>query len=136
MIEGLIYDRTAEDVANKTAKGFYRYTDLNRVQNAMLTIADRFREAGYDVPEMTFTTWTNNAIPMEAAMDNYIFSVLRIRSLLNIPDRPHILPSMSQFTFEAANNIEKLLWMMDDAMDRIQTAWYYSDEIYTGEVDA
>lgn len=136
MIEGLIYDRTAEDVANKTAKGFYRYTDLNRVQTAMLTIGERFREAGYSVPDMAFPTWTNNSIPKEADMDNYIFSVLRIRALLNIPDRPHILPSMSQFTFEAANSIEKLLWMMDDAMDRIQTAWYYSDEIYCGEVDA
>ena len=135
MLNNMVFDRTAEDVANKTAKGLYRYTDLNRVQNAVTTICGRYAAAGYDVPDVSFTTWSSNAIPRQAAMDNYINSVIRVRGLLAIPDRPRIYPSMGNLTYEMANNIEKLLWMMDEALDRVETSWWYCGEIYTGEVD-
>ena len=43
----LVTDRTLEDVANKTAKGFYNATDLNRVDAAVSDIAERFASYGY-----------------------------------------------------------------------------------------
>lgn len=46
----LITDRTLEDVANKTAKGFYNATDLNRVDACMEDLVARLGRIGYSVP--------------------------------------------------------------------------------------
>lgn len=46
----LITDRTLEDVANKTAKGFYNATDLNRVDACLEDLVARLRRIGYNVP--------------------------------------------------------------------------------------
>ena len=46
----LVTDRTLEDVANKTAKGFYNATDLNRVDACLEDLVARLRRIGYNVP--------------------------------------------------------------------------------------
>lgn len=47
----LITDRTLEDVANKTAKGFYNATDLNRVDACLEDLVARLSRVGCNVPE-------------------------------------------------------------------------------------
>lgn len=46
----LVTDRTLEDVANKTAKGFYNATDLNRVDACLEDLVARLGRMGYSVP--------------------------------------------------------------------------------------
>lgn len=46
----LVTDRTLEDVSNKTAKGFYNATDLNRVDACLEDLVARLRRIGYNVP--------------------------------------------------------------------------------------
>lgn len=46
----LVTDRTLEDVSNKTAKGFYNATDLNRVDACMEDLVARLGRIGYSVP--------------------------------------------------------------------------------------
>lgn len=46
----LVTDRTLEDVSNKTAKGFYNATDLNRVGDCLEDLVARLRRIGYNVP--------------------------------------------------------------------------------------
>ena len=46
----LITDRTLEDVANKTAKGFYNATDLNRVDACLEDLVARLGRVGCNVP--------------------------------------------------------------------------------------
>lgn len=46
----LVTDRTLEDVTNKTAKGFYNATDLNRVDACLEDLVARLRRIGYNVP--------------------------------------------------------------------------------------
>ena len=49
MLNNLVFDRTATDVEQKTAKGRYQYTDLNRVRSAVSSIAARYQADGYAV---------------------------------------------------------------------------------------
>lgn len=42
-----VYDRTASDVANKTAKGYINSADLNRIGDARTAIYNLLKEAGY-----------------------------------------------------------------------------------------
>lgn len=46
----LVTDRTLKDVSNKTAKGFYNATDLNRVGDCLEDLVARLRRIGYNVP--------------------------------------------------------------------------------------
>lgn len=133
----LIYDRTAEDVRNGTAKGYYRHTDLNRVQTAVLAVRARYLDMGYNaVPLPSFRTWAENEIPRWPQMDAYIRAVRSLDGLIPVPDAPSLPLSPDRLDWIGANAIEKFLFLMDDSADRIAGAWFYSDEIFSGEVDA
>ena len=135
MLDNMIFDRTAEDVANKTAKGLYRYTDLNRVQNAVASIRQRYIDAGYTVTGYTLSTWAENAIPRYSQAEQYLNAVKALRNLVTLAERPELPTGMNALTYTGANNIEKFLYNMDEARDNLESAWWFCDEIISGEVD-
>ena len=49
-------------------------------------------------------------------------------------DVPQVPPDMDRLNYEEANDIEKILLAVDDAITRISKSWYYSGDIYAGEV--
>lgn len=136
MLENMIYDRTAEDVAQGTDKGYYRHTDLNRVQAAVLYLRELYSGMGYDaVPLPSFRTWAENDIPRYPQMDAYIQAVRSLDGLIPVPDAPALPQSPDRLDWRGANAIEEFLMRMDDSAERIAGAWFYSDEIFSGEVD-
>lgn len=137
MINNLIFDRTESDVEQGTDKGYYRYTDLNRVQAAVLAVRERFIEMGYNVaPIPTFHTWEENDIPLYPQIEAYINSIRSLIGLIPIPDAPSIPDNPNRLDWIGANAIEKFLYMLDESADRISEAWFYSDEVFSNEVDA
>src|SRR5699024_8757403 len=76
VIDTLIFDRTQNDVENKTKKGHYNSDDLNRVINAVNYLADIFYQFGYS-PGVTpqTTDWTADKIPEDAQMRVYLSNV-------------------------------------------------------------
>ncbi len=86
-------------------KGAYNYSDLNRVERAVAEISDR---DGLGLE--TKTDWKSWDQPTETDMRRYLGNIATIRSNLaggvNVPAVPS---SMSNFTFEQANNIELIL---------------------------
>ena len=135
MLNNLIFDRTAQDVANKTAKGLYRYTDLNRVQNAVSSIAARYIADGYAVQTFTLPSWSSNEIPRVAKATNYLNAVLALRRKVEMPGSYALPASMHKLDYKGANAIEKFLYDSDLMIDNLESAWWYSDEIISGEVD-
>lgn len=132
----LIYDRTQEDVRNRTDKGFYRYTDLNRVQAAVLAVRARYLDMGYNaVPLPDFRTWAENDVPRWPQMDAYIRAVRSLDGMIPVPDAPALPQSPDRLDYVGANAVEKFLFLMDESADRIAGAWFYSDEVFSGEVD-
>ena len=133
----LIYDRTEEDVRSGTAKGFYRHTDLNRVQTAMFFVWAKLASMGYDnVPAPGFGTFSENDIPRFSRMDAYIRAVRSLDGMIPLTEAPDLPTSPDRLDYIGANAIEKFLTMLDDSADRIAGAWFYCDEVYGGEVDA
>ena len=136
MLENLIFDRTAEDVAAGTDKGFYRHTDLNRVQAAVLYVRARYLDMGYNaVPMPSFRTWAENDIPRYPQMDAYIRAVRSLDGLIPVPDAPFLPQSPDRLDWRGANAIEDFLTRMEDSAERIAGAWFFSDEVFSGEVD-
>lgn len=156
VIDTLVTDRTEADVsryselrdkgwaAMTTAeraewvagmKGAYNASDLNRVASAMSYLSQRFASAGYSVPVSSPTDWANGDIPRKDDLDTYLDDLRRIRAALAVMDTTPSEPeSMDYLTWAKANDIEKILVDVDDALGRLLLSPFYSGEIYSGEV--
>lgn len=131
----LITDRTAEDVANKTAKGFYNASDLNRVGAAVRYVAERFAAQGYAVTVHPKTDRTENDIPTVSELETYRQNIATLRALLAVmPTTPEAPDSMAGLTYTEANNIERILLDLDTLLTNAALAWYQSGELFAGEV--
>ena len=131
----LITDRTAEDVANKTEKGFYNASDLNRVGAAVQYIAERFAEQGYAVTVSPKTDWLASDIPTASELETYRQNIATLRALLAVmPTTPEAPDSMAGLTYTEANSIEQILLDLDTLLTNAALAWYQSGELYAGEV--
>ena len=116
-------------------KGAYNASDLNRVASAMSYLSQRFASAGYSVPVSSPTDWANGDIPRKDDLDTYLDDLRRIRAALAVMDTTPSAPgSMDYLTWAKANDIEKILVDVDDALGRLLLSTFYSGEIYSGEV--
>ena len=135
IIDTLVTDRSAADVAAKNEKGTYNAADLNRVSEAVAYLRPIFTEFGYAVDDSELRTWAENELPRASEMAAYLASVKDLDDHFAYANNMVRLPvSMARLTYEGANNIEKFLAEIHAAFDRMVQAWYYSDEIYSGEV--
>lgn len=156
----------AEKTAFANTKGAYNYTDLNRVETAVAYVAaelvqapltlqsyassldvawDSFFDLPYDPSDYSLTTktnWSYSDIPTPTQMNRYLNNLVLLQSAFVIPEE---LPSsMSNLNYEGANQIERLILAVHDAlgveMDRIErdilsaSLSYKSGEYYSGEV--
>jgi hypothetical protein len=158
MMEHLITDRTAADVdairiltdsikagtataeqvreyLDVTHKGAYTYRDLNRVEAAVMYVAERLQEAGYlqDLP--TTATWAVGDKPNADDFKRYLGNVAMIRNALPIwESTPYAPTSMSGFDFTKANALEKILVDVELILEYIKLTWFYLGEVYSAEV--
>ena len=131
----LITDRTRADVANQTDKGFYNASDLNRVGAAVEYIAGRFTALGYACPVTVKKDWLTSDAPTASQMEAYRHNIVTLRGQIAVmqstPDAP---ASMAGLDYVKANNIEQILLDLDALIDNITKSWYFSGELYAGEV--
>lgn len=103
----LITDRTAADVRDKTAKGFYNIADLNRVGVVTQYLADELVKYGYAIVVAPKVDWEAKDILYASEMVIYIANVAAIKAAFY---GTQILPTTaSNLTHIDANNIELLL---------------------------
>lgn len=135
VIDTLITDRTQSDIANRTKKGYYNAEDLNRVGAAVAYIRDRLNNSGYNVSVTPDTAWTDSDIPLPADMEHYLDCISTIRAVLRLPaDTPIVPETMEKLTYIKANDIEKILEIVDKMLTNSMSAVWYSGDIYSGEV--
>lgn len=116
-------------------KGSYNAEDLNRVGSAVEYVANRLREYGYAVSAQPKIDWRAGEIPTAEQLETYRGNVAALRAVLpvgkNTPQTPN---SMERLTFQAANDLERILLDIDRLITNITLAWYFAGEIYSGEV--
>ena len=76
-MENLIFDRTQNDVENGTSKGYYNYTDLNRVETWCEYLADLLNSYSYPVSISIKKNWNMSDLPNVNDME-------RIRCNVNV----------------------------------------------------
>ena len=131
----LVTDRTRADVANQTDKGFYNASDLNRVGAAVEYIAGRFTALGYACPVTVKKDWLTTDAPTASQMEAYRQNIVTLRGQIAVmASTPEAPASMAGLDYVKANNIEKILFDLDALVDKLIKSWYFSGELYAGEV--
>lgn len=113
---------TAAEAAEYLAglKGAYNAADLNRVQGAMEYIADRMTRAGYSVTLRGGPVWTMSDIPDPEQLTVYLGDLSALRAVLNVhPTTPSVPADMEDFTWQEANDIEKILLDIEEVLTQM-----------------
>lgn len=130
-------------------RGAYNYGDLNRVGNATSYIANRmttipgelktYREGKgvsddeiynvpYDPDTVTVnpkTDWAITDTPAQQQINTYLADLRTLRKQLDLPiDTPQAPATLDNLTFTTANNIEKMLFVVDKALTETEQALY------------
>ena len=152
----LITDRTQQDVARVEElaekgwaamteqeraewlgemKGAYNASDMNRVGEAIAYVAGRFNGFGYNIQVSPKTDWTVDDIPTASQMADYLSYVKALRNAVPVMDDTPAAPAdMDDLTYQEANDIEQILLDVDALIPNIAAAWYYSGDLFAGEV--
>lgn len=116
-------------------KGSYNASDLNRVGAAMQYLADRLDEFGYAVSIDPKLDWTSSDWPTPETMGTYLADLAELRSkFAMMQTTPTVPENMEKLTYTEANNIEKILVDIDFLLAKSAQAWFYSGEVFSGEV--
>lgn len=116
-------------------KGAYNASDLNRVSAAMLYIKSRFEGYGYAVNINPKTTWSVEDIPTQAEMSKYLDDLRTLRGMVSVyTTTPTVPTTANKLSYIQANNIEKILEDIDELLTKLSMAWFYSGDVYCGEI--
>lgn len=80
-------------------------------------------------------TWYEEDTPTATQMARYLQNVAALRGVLELPEDAAQVPAdMVGLTLAEANNIESILDMLQTWIINMQAAWFYSGDLYSGEV--
>lgn len=143
VIDTLIFDRTKNDVANRTKKGHYNSKDFNRVIEAMEYLAGALNAAGYALAIHSAPNLSDTSIPYQNDAQTYLKDLRTIHdalecrseianpciagiSVVNSPDGVgnggiQAVPStLKDLMWSTANTIERILLRVNQAYENMQ----------------
>ena len=101
----------------------------------MSYVAGRLNGYGYAVTVNPKQDWTVSNIPTAGDMETYISDVAALRGAIAVlASTPPTPDSASGLTWREANDIERILLDVDELLTRMAAAWFYSGDLYAGEV--
>ena len=126
----------AEKAEWQTAlKGAYNYVDMNRVESAVAFVANRLGELGYFVFPEVKATWNVTDHPTKADMNRYFGNIALLRAVLPLYQTTPKAPTTGKkMDYLVANDIEKILSDIDRQIAAINQSWYYTGDVFTGEI--
>ncbi len=120
-LDPLITDRTAQDVATRTEKGFYNVSDIQRINSYIEYLSDVL---GLN---LTVTGVSLGQALTRAQMDDIISNVNAIRAAWYVASDTPQTPIAVNWDYKKANNIEKILLVLDEFYQSTQI-----DKLYSG----
>ena len=120
-LDPLITDRTAQDVATRTEKGFYNVSDVQRVNSYIEYLSDVL---GLN---LTVTDVSLGQALTRAQMDAILSNINAIRAAWYVASDTPQTPIAVNWDYKKANNIEKILLALDEFYQSVQI-----DKLYSG----
>ena len=98
-------------------------------------VANRFAEYGYTVAVNPKKDWSVQDLPTAGSMRRYLEDVQALRDVqIVFPTTPEVPADMDGLTYTEANNIEQILKDVDQIISMMLLSFWYSGEIFCGEV--
>lgn len=119
------------------SKGMYTHNDLNRVEAAVENLVGRLSSLGYDFSNVVIKTdWSyGDGQPTIADMERYFSNIRRLRECFIVyPDTPPAPSIDRKLDYQIANDIERILYDVDEIINKGNASWYYTGEVFSGEV--
>lgn len=120
-LDPLITDRTTQDVTTGTKKGFYNVSDIQRINSYIQYLSDVL---GLN---LTVTGVSLGQALTRAQMQSIIDNVNAIRTVWYVASDTPITPIAVNWDYTKANNIEKILKVLDEFYQSVQI-----DKLYSG----
>lgn len=120
-LDPLITDRTSQDVAQHTQKGFYNVSDVTRVNSYIEYLSDVL-----DL-NLTVKNFSLGQILTREDFDDILDNVNTIRAAWYVASDTPQTPIAVNWDYVKANNIEKILLALDEFYQSSQI-----DKIYSG----
>lgn len=120
-LDALITDRTAQDVAMGTQKGFYNVSDVQRVNSYIEYLSDVL---GLN---LTVTDVSLGQALTRAQMDVILSNINAIRDAWYVASDTPQTPIAVNWDYVKANNVEKILLALDEFYQSSQI-----DKLYSG----
>lgn len=130
-MENLIFDRTQTDIEQKTSKGYYNYTDLNRIETWCEYLANLLTSYSYPVSITIKKNWNMSDLPNANDMERIRSNINAIKTAFHAyTDVPE---NLNYMTIEKANDIEKILSEIDFLTKNMISSFRYSNTFDSGE---
>lgn len=108
-------------VTDRTGPGPYDWRDFNRVQGAVDELVALFASYGYQVPVTRLPEWSREDVAFSSQCAAYIANVRTLRgALAQLPTTPPCPENMNGWTWGSANDLEKILVDLADALRRLE----------------
>lgn len=120
-LDPLIMDRTSQDVAGRTEKGFYNVSDVQRVNSYIEYLSDVL---GLN---LTVTDVSLGQALTRAQIDAILSNINAIRAVWYVASDTPQTPIAVNWDYVKANNIEKILLALDEFYQSVQI-----DKLYSG----
>lgn len=133
--QGTATEEQVQQYLNVQQKGAYTYTDLNRVEDAVLYVAERLLEYGYLTKLPTTRAWTVADKPNVEDFDRCLDNVAALRNTIAVwGHTPDVPSSMDGFDVSKANALEQILVDVDQILNYMKDSWFYLGDLYLAEV--
>ena len=108
---------------------------MNRVESAVVFIANRLNESGYPAAPVVKPSWSITDHPTKTDMDRYFANIALLRSILPLySTTPKAPTTKKKMDYLVANDIEKILSDVDRQLSAINQSWYYAGDVFTGDI--
>lgn len=141
-MDKLIFDRTSSDVeyaknnpsAQEWLKGCYNYIDLNRVEEWCKYLSDLLNSYGYVNLISEKTDWNIKDIQTVEEMKRYLNNIKVLMNAFTVkPNTPKLPDTINKLNYIQANNIEKILYDIDELLRAMSKTFVYSGVAGTGQ---
>lgn len=120
-LEPLIYDRTQQDVTQRTQKGFYNVSDVQRINSYIEYLSDALG-LNLSVEDVSL----GQALT-RAQMDDIISNINAIRAAWYVSHETPPTPIAVNWDWQKANDLEKILFSLNEFWQSVSI-----DKIYSG----
>ena len=133
-MDKLIYDRTENDVKNKTNKGYYNISDLNRVEEWCRYLGDLLTYYNYRVDITTKTNWKLTDMLTVSEMERIRKNIALLKSTyLNVPQNLPVPNNLNPINISKANDIERILEGINNAIINMEKQFVYNGVANVGQ---